>query len=189
MVNTRILAATNKNLVKETSEGRFREDLYYRLGVVLIKVPPLRERKDDLVVLATYFLKQYCVLQNKRVRGFNAAALESMKTYAWPGNIRELENKVQRAIILSEGPMIGPHDLGFDSQPMSRKNEHPEIRTLREAKERVEKEMVMSALDKNVGNIAKAAEELGISRPTLYDIMKRHGLFNGTLHQNNANIV
>ncbi len=155
--------------------------------MVLIKVPALRERKGDLVVLATYFLKRYCDLYNKRVRGFNPAALESMETYAWPGNIRELENKVQRAIILSEGSFIGPHDLGFDSQPMSQRNEHPEIKTLRDAKERVEKEMVMSALGNHVGNIAKAAEELGISRPTLYDIMKRHGLFNGTLHQVNAN--
>src|SRR5512143_1253637 len=186
VVNTRILAATNKDLTKEIGEGRFREDLYYRLGVVLIKVPPLRDRKGDLVVLATYFLKRYCFLYNKRVRGFNPAALESMEMYAWPGNIRELENKVQRAIILSEGPFIGPHDLGLDSQPLSRKNEHPEIRTLKEAKERVEKEMVTTTLDKNAGNIAKAAEELGISRPTLYDIMKRHGLFNGTLHPENA---
>jgi two-component system NtrC family response regulator len=186
-VNTRILAATNKDLTKEIGEGRFREDLYYRLGVVLIKVPPLRERKGDLVVLATYFLKRYCDLYNKRIRGFNSAALESMETYAWPGNIRELENKVQRAIILSEGPMIGPYDLGFDSQPVSQSTVQLELRTLREAKERVEKEMVMSALDKNVGNIAKAAEELGISRPTLYDIMKRHGLFNGTLHPENSN--
>ena len=187
VVNTRILAATNKDLTKEIGEGRFREDLYYRLGVVLIKVPPLRDRIGDLVVLATYFLKRYCDLYNKRVRGYNPAALESMETYAWPGNIRELENKIQRAIILSEGPFIGPHDLGFDSQPMSRNSGHPENRTLREAKERVEKAMVMSALDNHVGNIAKAAEELGISRPTLYDIMKRHGLFNGTLHQENAN--
>jgi two-component system NtrC family response regulator len=187
VVNTRILAATNKDLTKEIGEGRFREDLYYRLGVVLIKVPPLRDRKGDLVVLATYFLKRYCDLYDKRVRGFNSAALESMETYAWPGNIRELENKIQRAIILSEGPMIGPHDLGFDSQPVSRMTAQPEMRTLREAKERVEKEMVVSALDNHVGNIAKAAEELGISRPTLYDIMKRHGLFNGTLHPENAN--
>jgi len=189
IVNTRILAATNKDLTKEIGEGRFREDLYYRLGVVLIKVPPLKERKGDLVVLATYFLKRYCDLYNKRIRGFNSAAFESMESYAWPGNIRELENKIQRAIILSEGPMIGPHDLGFDSQSVSWRPVQRELRTLKEAKERVEKEMVMSALDNHVGNIAKAAEELGISRPTLYDIMKRHGLFNGTLHLENSNQV
>ncbi len=187
VVNTRILAATNRDLVKETGEGRFREDLYYRLGVVSIKVPPLRERKGDLVLLATYFLKRYRDLQNKKVRGFNSDAIESMETHAWPGNIRELENKIQRAIILSEGPLIEPHDLGFDAKPMNKKIVNQEFRTLKEAKEKVEKEMVASALDKHAGNIAKAAEELGVSRPTLYDIMKRHGLFSGVLHQENAN--
>ncbi len=187
IVNTRILAATNKDLVKETGEGRFREDLYYRLGVVLIKVPPLRERKGDLVILATYFLKQYRDLQNKRLRGFSSAAIASMETYVWPGNIRELENKIQRAVILSEGPLIEPQDLGFDTKPMSLGTANVEVRTLKEAKERVEKEMAVSALDKHAGNIAKAADELGVSRPTLYDIMKRHGLFNGILHQENAN--
>ncbi len=187
VVNTRILAATNRDLVKETGEGRFREDLYYRLGVVLIKVPPLRDRKGDLVLLATYFLKRYRELQNKKVRGFNSAAIECMETYAWPGNIRELENKIQRAVILSEGPLIEPHDLGFDVKPMDQRTVNPDVRTLKDAKERVEKEMAALALDKHAGNIAKAAEELGVSRPTLYDIMKRHGLFSGMLHQENAN--
>jgi two-component system NtrC family response regulator len=181
IVNTRILAATNKDLAKEMGEGKFRDDLYYRLGVVLIKVPALRERKGDIVILATYFLKRYCDLYNKRVRGFNTAALEIMESYAWPGNIRELENKIQRATLLSEGPLIEPHDLGFDAKPMKQGIVNPEVKTLKEAKERLEKEMVVSALDKHAGNIAKAAEELGISRPTLYDILKKQGLFNGTL--------
>jgi two-component system NtrC family response regulator len=188
VVNTRILAATNKDLAKEIGDGKFREDLYYRLGVVLIKVPALRERKGDIVVLATYFLKRYGDVYNKRVRGFNAAALEIMESYPWPGNIRELENKIQRAALLSEGPMIEPHDLGFDSIPTSRRTIHPEVKTLKEAKERLEKEMVVSALDRHEGNIAKAAEELGISRPTLYDIMKKQGLFNG-IHQAGSAIV
>ncbi len=188
-VNTRILAATNKDLLKETREGRFREDLYYRLGVVLIKVPPLRERKDDIVVLATYFLKRYCDIYNKRVRGFNSSALERIETYEWPGNIRELENKIQRAIILSEGPLVESPDLGFDAKPMSQRTVSQEVKTLKEAKDRVEKEMVVTALDKHAGNIAKAAEELGTSRPTLYDIMKKHGLYNGTPHQENASAV
>ncbi len=187
VVNTRILAATNRDLVKEAHEGRFREDLYYRLGVVLIKVPPLRERKGDLVILATYFLKRYRDLQNKRLRGFSSAAIDSLETYAWPGNIRELENKIQRAVILSEGSLVEPQDLGFDAKPMTPGTAHLEVRTLKEAKERVEKEMAVFALDKHAGNIAKAADELGVSRPTLYDIMKRHGLFNGMLHQENAN--
>ncbi len=187
VVNTRILAATNRDLIKEASEGRFRDDLYYRLGVVLIKVPPLRERKGDLVLLATYFLKRYRDLQNKKVRGFSGAAIKCMETYTWPGNIRELENKVQRAVILSEKSLIEPHDLGFDAGPSSPGAENLEIRTLKEAKDRVEKEMVTLALDKYAGNIAKAADELGVSRPTLYDIIKKHGLFNGMLRQENVN--
>ncbi|HEY6010637.1 MAG TPA: sigma 54-interacting transcriptional regulator, partial [Nitrospirota bacterium] len=184
-LNTRILAATNKDLLKETKEGKFREDLYYRLGVVLIKVPPLRERKGDLAVLATYFLKRYGDMYSKRVRGFSAAALNGMEIYDWPGNIRELENKIQRAIILTEGPMVSPQDLGFDPSTEDKAVGEPAIRTLKEAKERVEKEMVVLALDKHAGNIAKAAEELGTSRPTLYDIMKKHGLYNGSLQQEN----
>ena len=186
-VNTRILAATNKDLVKEIGSGRFREDLYYRLGVVLIKVPPLRERKGDIMVLATFFLKRYCDLYTRRIRGFNAYALESMETYEWPGNIRELENKIQRAVLLSEGPMIEPRDLGFDAKLMTQRTIDPDIRTLKEAKDKVEKEMVMFALDRHGGNIAKSAEELGVSRPTLYDVMKKHGLYNGTAHQENGN--
>jgi len=182
-VNTRILAATNKDLAKELESGKFREDLYYRLGVVLIKVPPLRERNGDIPVLATFFLKRYCDLYNKRVRGFNSAALESMETYAWPGNIRELENKIQRAVLLSEGPLIESNDLGFDAKLMTQRKVNSDIRTLREAKEGVEKEMVVFSLEKHAGNIAKSAEELGISRPTLYDLMKKYGLYNGTLHQ------
>lgn len=177
-VNTRILAATNKDLARETKEGRFREDLFYRLGVVSITVPPLRERKGDIVVLATFFLKRYCNLYNKRVRGFNAAALESLETHPWPGNVRELENKVQRAILMSEGPMIGPRDLdlGSDSRQAGQSPVNADVRTLKEAKDKVEREMVVASLDRQAGNIAKAAEELGITRPTLYDIMKKHGL-------------
>ncbi len=182
-VNTRILAATNKDLLKEISAATFREDLYYRLGVVLIKVPPLRERTGDLVVLATLFLKRFCDLYNRRVRGFSAAALENMGTYPWPGNVRELENKVQRAVLLSEGPLVGPQDLGFDAKINTSLMVGPDIRTLKEAKETVEKEMVVGALDRQEGNISKAAEELGISRPTLYDLMKKHGLFNVVLQQ------
>ncbi len=185
-VNTRILAATNKDIIKQIGEGKFREDLYYRLGVVTIKVPPLRERKGDLIVLATYFLKRYCDLYNKRVRGFAAAAVAGMESYAWPGNVRELENKIQRAIILCEGPLVEPSDLGFEAKPAGQTTASPEIRTLKAARERVEKEMMLSALDKYRGNVAKAAEELGVSRPTFYDLMKKYGLLNNIHQQENA---
>jgi two-component system NtrC family response regulator len=182
-VNTRILAASNKDLMNEIGSGRFREDLYYRLGVVLIKVPPLRERKGDIIVLATFFLKRYCDLYSKRFRGFNSAAIDSMETYGWPGNIRELENKIQRAVLLSEGPLVESHDLGFDGLLTTPRKVNPDFRTLKEAKESVEKEVVVFSLERNAGNIAKSAEELGISRPTLYDLMKKYGLYNGTHHQ------
>jgi two-component system NtrC family response regulator len=181
-VNTRILAATNKDLTSETKEGRFREDLYYRLGVISITVPPLRERKGDIVVLATFFLKQYCSLYNKRVRGFNAAALESLETHHWTGNVRELENKVQRAVLMSEGPLVEPRDLDLVSEVKTAEQRvvNADVRTLKEAKNKVERTMVVASLERQAGNIAKAAEELGISRPTFYDIMKKHGLDNNS---------
>lgn len=179
-VNTRILAATNRDLMKETKEGKFREDLYYRLGVVLIKVPPLKERKEDILVLATFFLRRYCEIYNKKIRGFSAEAIDSMHGHAWPGNIRELENKVQRAIILSEGPLVGPHDLGFDEKTDPPKSEGSELRPLKEVRDEAERKMVILALDKNAGNVARTAESLGVSRPALYDIMKKHGLYHVT---------
>ena len=184
-VDTRIIAATNKDLAKEIHDGRFREDLFYRIGVVLIKIPPLRERNGDIVLLATYFLNRFGDLYGKRVRGFSSAALEHMQAYAWPGNVRELENKVQRAVILAEGALLEPRDLGFVEHPVPVRNGDWENMTLKDAKEKIERNMVVSSIDRHKGNIAKAAEELGISRPTLYDIMRKHGLYN-TAHQNGA---
>ncbi len=178
-VNTRVIAATNKDLATEITERKFRQDLYYRLGVVTITVPPLRDRKGDLIVLASYFLNRYSELHNKRVKGFTSAAVESIESYAWPGNVRELENKIQRAIIVSEGPMVEPSDLGFDQKLQKQAQAvSSEVRTLKAAKERLEREMMLSALDKCAGNVAKAAEELGVSRPTVYDLMKKFGLLN-----------
>jgi two-component system NtrC family response regulator len=184
-VDTRIIAATNKDLAKEIHDGRFREDLFYRIGVVLIKIPPLRERNGDIVLLATFFLNRFGDLYGKRVRGFSSAALEHMQAYAWPGNVRELENKVQRAVILAEGALLEPRDLGFVEHPVPVRNGDWENMTLKDAKEKIERNMVVSSIDRHKGNIAKAAEELGISRPTLYDIMRKHGLYN-TAHQNGA---
>lgn len=185
-VNTRILAATNKDIQKEIEKGRFREDLYYRLGVVTIKVPPLRERKEDIIVLATFFLKRYADFYNKRIRGLSSSAVDGVENYGWPGNVRELENKIQRAIIMCEEPLVGLRDLGFESKEEKHRNTSQEIRTLKAAKEKLEKEMMLSALDKCKGNVAKAAEELGVSRPTLYDLMKKYGLLNNMPHQENV---
>ena len=112
----------------------------------------------------------------KRIKGFSASALELMESYSWPGNVRELENKVQRAVILSEGPLVEPQDLGFPARP-STAVPLPPAATLKDARDRVERQMVIQAMDRRRGNIAQAAEDLGISRPTFYDIMKKHGLF------------
>lgn len=180
VVDTRIIAATNKDLAHEIKAGKFREDLFYRIGVVMIKVPPLRERKGDGILLATYFLKRYSDLYKKRVRGFGAATLERLLVHDWPGNVRELENRVQRAVIMSEGAMVEPPDMGFPDDQAGRQTGVQGVKTLKDAKDGVEREVVINSLDRNKGNIAGSAEELGVSRPTLYDIMKKHGLYNET---------
>ena len=175
-VDVRIVAATNRRLNEEIKSGRFREDLYYRIGVVAIPLPPLRERKEDITVLAALFLMRFAEEFRKRIKGFSAAAMDLMESYAWPGNVRELENKIQRAVILSEGPLVEPQDLGFPARP-SPLAPLPPAATLKDARDRVERQMVIQAMDRRKGNIAQAAEDLGISRPTFYDIMKKHGLF------------
>jgi two-component system NtrC family response regulator len=175
-VDVRIVAATNRILADEITSGRFREDLYYRIGVVTIALPPLRERKDDITVLAALFLMRFAEEFKKRIKGFSAASLELMESYSWPGNVRELENKIQRAVILSEGPLVEPQDLGFPPRPAAAVP-LPPAATLKDARDRIERQMVIQAMDRRKGNIAHAAEDLGISRPTFYDIMKKHGLF------------
>jgi two-component system, NtrC family, response regulator len=185
-VNARIIAATNKDLAKEINDGRFREDLYYRIGVVTINIPALRERRGDTILLATYFLRRYADLYKKRVRGFSAAAQERLSSYEWPGNVRELENKIQRAVIMSEGALAEPEDLGFTTARGEKCVAESISCTLKEARDRVEKEMVVAALDRNNGNIARSAEDLGISRPTLYDILKKNGLYDSMPNQEGA---
>ncbi len=184
-VDARIIAATNRVISDEITAGRFREDLYYRIGVVTIHLPPLRERKDDIALLATLFLRRFGDEFKKRIKGFSSASLECMESYAWPGNVRELENKVKRAVILSETSLVEPHDLGLaaTSAPEPPSARAQERRTLKDARDRLEREMIMQAMDRNNGNIAQASEDLGISRPTFYDIMKKHGLFHTTSGQ------
>jgi len=170
-VDTRILAATNVDLKKAIKEGKFREDLYYRLGVVTISLPPLRERGDDILLLANYLLKKYAAENKKKIIGFTPAALEAIEAYIWPGNIRELENRVKRAVIMAEGTRITPNDLELSSQFAKY-----EARTLKEAREALERDFINRALMKNRGNVSKAAEDLGISRPSLYELMEKLGI-------------
>jgi two-component system NtrC family response regulator len=175
-VDTRTVCATNVNIAQAIKEGRFREDLYYRISVISIHLPPLRERGEDILLLANYFLRMYSDEHKKKVRRFSAAAVHFLKSYEWPGNVRELRNRVQRAIIMSDASVVEPDDLGCEMELPEFDEEIRPIVTLREARDKVERELLVQAMDRQNGNIAKAAEELGVSRPTFYDMIKKHGL-------------
>ena len=170
-VDARVLAATNKDLQLAMREGLFREDLYFRLAVVNITLPPLRERGDDMLLLANALLQRYAAAQPKKVMGFSRQALAVMQSYAWPGNIRELENRIKRAIIMTQGTRLTPEDLELGS-PALRYEGH----TLKEAREALEKDLIQKTLAKNKGNITRTAMELGVSRPTLHELLTRYSI-------------
>jgi two-component system NtrC family response regulator len=175
-VDTRTVCATNLDIARAIKEGIFREDLYYRISVISIKLPPLRERGDDILLLANHFLRLFNEEYNKKARRFSSAAVNFLKKYEWPGNVRELRNRVQRAIIMSDTTTLGPSDLGCESElPSTFEKIQPTV-SLREARDKVERRMITEAIDRQNGNIVKAAEALGVSRPTLYDLMKKHSL-------------
>ena len=169
-IDTRVVAATNLNLKQAVADGKFREDLYYRLAVVVLALPPLRERGDDISLLATEFLQRYSVRNGKSGLVFTPETLRAINRHSWPGNVRELQNRIQRAVIMANGKRVTVSDLeleGLAPLPLS---------TLREAREEVEKELVEQALRRHGGKITAAATELGISRPTLYELMEKLGV-------------
>ena len=170
-VDVRVVCATHQNLKKLIEEGRFREDLFYRLGEIVIKIPPLRSRIGDAILLAHHFKNKFCAKEGRHSMSFSQEALAAIEAHQWPGNVREMENCIKRAVIMAEGPQITASDLGLqDSEiPMEPMN-------LREVRDREECKALVRALAKVDGNVAKAAELLGVSRPTLYDLMNRHGL-------------
>jgi two-component system NtrC family response regulator len=170
-VDVRVIAATNKDLKEEVGENRFREDLYYRLGVVTITIPPLRERAGDAVLLAKSFLQAFSSNYRKSIKGFQTEALDAIESYDWPGNVRELENRVKRAVVMCEGKYVVPDDLELDA---SRDSAVP--KSLRQIREEAEKYHLEKALEKHDGNISKAARELGVSRPTFHDLMRKYRL-------------
>lgn len=170
-VDTRVLAATNSNLQMAMKEGRFREDLYYRLNTVTIPVPPLRDRGADITMLAKVLLQRFGEEAKKKISGFSREALLSLEQYHWPGNVRELENRIRRAVTLSDEPRIVPGDLDLD--------EPKDVKaglTLKEARDEVEKRVIEQTLAKTGGNITKAAIILSVSRPTLHDLISRHDI-------------
>ena len=177
-VDTRILAATSIDIPKAIKEGKFREDLYYRIAVLTVKLPPLRDRKDDILLLANLFLRRFCDELKKKVIGFSPASIELLETYQWPGNVRELENKIQRSVIMCETSVIEPQDFGLGETAKKRRIPVLESMSLKEAKALMERELIISSITRHKGNLAQIAEELEISRPTLYDLMRKHGLNN-----------
>ncbi len=170
-INARVLAATNLDLQKAVAEGRFREDLYFRLGVISIALPPLRDREGDLILLANAFLHRYVQETRKKITGFTQQAVRAMGQYAWPGNIRELENRIKRAVVMADGAKINPLDLELETA----KGKYYGL-TLKDAREAVEKELILKALQRNKGKVTQTADELGISRPTLYELMEKLGI-------------
>jgi two-component system NtrC family response regulator len=169
-VDARVVAATNRDLKEAIATGRFREDLYYRLCVVNIQVPPLRERGDDLRLLAEYFLDYYSKHYKRRIRGFTQAALRSIQAHPWPGNVRELENRVQRAVILAQDAYVRPQDLELgEATP-----EGPQ--SLQDARDEAERRLMIEALTRNAGNITRAARDVKVSRPTFHDLLRKHGI-------------
>jgi len=169
-VDARVVAATNRDLKTAIAEGRFREDLFYRLSVVNIVVPPLRERGDDLRLLAEYFLEYYAKHHRRRIRGFTQAALRSLQAHPWPGNVRELENRVQRAVILAQDAYVRPADLELEDE----REEGP--RSLQAARDEAEQRLLVEALTLNAGNITRAARDIKVSRPTFHDLLRKHGI-------------
>ena len=168
-VDVRIICATNQDLDRLMSEARFREDLYYRLNEVAIRVPPLRERLGDAVFLASFFFRRFAAEYGRPVRGFSPATLVAIKDYSWPGNVRELENRVKRAVVMADTPLLSPSDIG-----LSAPGEEPQSLGIRAARARAEREVLQLALAQAGSNLSKAAKLLGISRPTLYDLMQQH---------------
>ncbi|MDQ3265982.1 MAG: sigma 54-interacting transcriptional regulator [Myxococcota bacterium] len=161
-VDIRVVAATNKVLEDEVKKNTFREDLYYRLNVVTVRLPPLRERGDDLGVLGKYFLQKYSKEFNSRAKGFTPAAAIAMKKYSWPGNIRELENRLKKAVVLADKALLGPDDL--DLKP---ENLDP-IMPLAQAKEEFQKRYINEVLERNNGNRTKTAKDLGVDPRTIF---------------------
>jgi len=170
-LDVRVLAATNQDLRRAIQEGRFREDLYYRLAVVRMEIPPLRQRLEDMRALAARFLERFSSEYKLRPRPFSAEALTAMHLYTWPGNIRELENRIKRAVIMAEGRRITAADLELDSQGLQ-----ATPTSLKVARNEAERRVLVEALQRHRGNISQAAKAVQISRPAFHELLTKHGL-------------
>ena len=171
-VDTRIVCATHQNLEAMIGAGTFREDLFYRLAEIVVRIPSLAERPGDAVVLAKAFLKRFAKEMNPAVTGFAPDALAAIDAHGWPGNVRELENRVKRAVIMADAKLVGAPDLDFGEGD----EESLEVLNLKSAREQTDRRIIRHALARSEGNISSTAKMLGISRPTLYDLLKQYDL-------------
>ena len=170
-VDVRVVCATHRNLKELAAAGRFREDLYFRLSEIVINIPPLRDRAGDALLLAHHFKNKFCRAEGRPALQFHPDAVAAIEQYPWPGNVREMENCVKRAVIMADGSQIQAEDLGLDTEPA-------EVQpiNLRQVRDEAERGAIIKALARVDANIVKASEVLGISRPTLYDLMNKHGI-------------
>jgi DNA-binding NtrC family response regulator len=187
-MQARLIVASNRDLAREVARGHFRDDLYYRLNVVGFTLPPLRERPEVIAGLASRFLEQYAAQCNRRLRGFSAAAMFCLESHSWPGNIRELRNVIERAVVLGVGDQVGTDDLPASARgdrppeidarvnPLFEQASAPTNQTLVATREEAEQERILEALAKNSNNRRRASRDLGISRMTLYKKMHKYGL-------------
>lgn len=170
-VDVRVVCATNQKPEDLIKKNLFREDLYYRVSEITINIPPYRDREEGRLILARTLLHKYCKQQSRAVNGFADDAVQAIESYAWPGNVRELENKIKGAVIMADGKLLTSADLG-----LSVGNADSESLNLREVRHHAESKAIRVALTKSYGNISKAADMLGVTRPTLYDLLSKHGL-------------
>lgn len=171
-VDTRIVCATHQDLEAMIADGRFREDLFYRLAEIVVKIPSLAERPGDATLLAKAFLARFAKEMNPAVKGFAPDALAAIDAWGWPGNVRELENRVKRAVIMTEGKLVGATDLDLSEGD----DDGGTVLNLKSAREAADRKVIRHALARSEGNISNSAKLLGISRPTLYDLLKQYDL-------------
>ena len=171
-IDIRLICATNMPLHDMVQDNTFRQDLLYRMNTVEIKLPPLRERMEDIPLLADHFMKTYCNKYRKQIKKIAAATLKKLQKYSWPGNIRELQHAIERAVIMGEGGVLNPDDFFFLSEKADAKKDMSDNYNLDE----VEKVVIQRAINKHSGNISKAAKELGLTRASLYRRLEKHGL-------------
>lgn len=172
-VDARVIAATNVDLKAAIDQNRFREDLYYRLGVLHLHLPPLRERGEDVLLMAMIFLKRAAAASHKVISGYTSEAIRAMRAHPWPGNVRELSNRVRRAVVMAEGPEIKSHDLDLVSEDRPAGDS---LDSLRAAHRRIEVELLVRAISLHHGNLTRAARDLEVSRSTLYRKLRTYGL-------------